>query len=93
MPSPSPSRASADFAAWTDEIGVCVAAQILGVDPGYISKMRKGRRIPSLRLAARIERATATWCKPIMAVAWVPVTRSTRPRRPPPQPSSEVEAA
>jgi len=85
-------RAHALYRAWSSDVGgVCSAARILGISEGHSSRIAKGVRIPSLELAAAIERVTRAWSRgPILAVAWVPVTR---PPRPAPPAESEVEAA
>lgn len=66
------SKAVPKFHAWTDEHGVTVVAKLLGLDLGYTSHLRVGRRVPSLRVAARIERATAKWKRgPIRCIDWI----------------------
>ncbi len=69
-------RAVQRFRTWTDALGVTVAASMLGVDAGYVSHLRAGRRTPSLVVAARIERAThGMKGGAITCASWVPVTR------------------
>lgn len=63
------------FDAWVSEIGGNVAAELLGLSEGTVSRLRSGQRGPSLAVAARIERATRAWSNgPIMAASWVPVS-------------------
>lgn len=47
------------FERWTDAVGgVRRAAAILSVDPGHVSRLRRGLKRPGLDLALRIERHT-----------------------------------
>lgn len=63
------------FAAWVAEVGKRDAADLLGVDPTYISHLlRDPRRRPGLDVAFSIERATAEWSSgPILASEWAEV--------------------
>lgn len=50
MPSPN----SALFSLIVKESGVIKSAVLFGISPGYVSQIRNGKRIPSLRLALRL---------------------------------------
>lgn len=53
-------------------MGAADVAKLLGCNPSYVSLLEGGRRLPSLRLAARIERLTRRWARgPIMAADWI----------------------
>jgi transcriptional regulator with XRE-family HTH domain len=47
------------FCAWTDARGgVTRAAEVLGVDAGHVSRIRRGKTRPGLGLAVKIEERT-----------------------------------
>ncbi|GAB5548937.1 MAG: hypothetical protein SangKO_086970 [Sandaracinaceae bacterium] len=69
------------FAEWIEATGVGRegVAALLKCAPSYVSLLKTGRRTPSLKIAARIERYSRRWPEgPIMAAEWA---------------ESEVEAA
>lgn len=57
-------------------------ARMLGVSEAYLSQLRRGRRLPSLSLAMKIERATEG---EVRAAAWT----AEEPDLPEPAPASE----
>lgn len=59
----------------------CVWAGRLGVSGGYLSQLLSGQKLPSLRLAVKIERATGGR---VPASSWVPDARSGSDVLPPP---------
>lgn len=84
-------RGARRFDAWAEEIGGNVAAELLSVGESTVSRLRSGKRVPSLALAVRIQRATRGWTGgEIVAAEWVPVRapRSAEPSQP-----AEVAAA
>lgn len=79
---PAPSRAAKRFARWSKGYTARELAELLGVDPSYISHLRAGRYTPSLVVAVRIQVASrGSEVGEIFPHEWVrPSTRKASPK-------------